>query len=55
MKWSPCITVLAGIWLVAAPFATAYNTISNVAEAIALGVVIAALGLWTALGTGVPA
>jgi hypothetical protein len=57
MRWSPWITVLAGIWLVAAPFATGYNTLSNVAttEAIVLGAVIAGLGLWTALGTGVPA
>ena len=56
MRWSPWITVLAGIWLVAAPFATGYNTLSNVAttEAIVLGVVIAGLGLWTALGTSVP-
>jgi hypothetical protein len=57
MRWSPWITVLAGFWLVAAPFAARYNTLSNVAttEAIVLGVVIAGLGLWTALGTGVPA
>jgi hypothetical protein len=51
------LTVLAGIWLVAARFGTGYNTLSNVAttEAIGLGVVIAGLGLWTALVTGVPA
>jgi SPW repeat len=56
MRWSPWITVLAGIGLVAAPFAAGYNTLSNVAtsEAIVLGVLIAGLGLWTALGTGVP-
>jgi hypothetical protein len=57
MRWSPWITVFAGIWLVAAPFAIGYNTLSDVAttEAIVLGVLIAGLGLWTALGTGVPA
>jgi hypothetical protein len=57
MKWTPWITVLAGIGLVAAPFATGYNTLSNVAttEAIVVGLVMAALGLWTALATGVPA
>jgi SPW repeat len=57
MKWSPWITVLAGIGLAAAPFATGYNTLSTVAttEAIVLGVLIAGLGLWTALGTAVPA
>jgi hypothetical protein len=57
MRWSPWITVLAGIGLAAAPFATGYNTLSDVAtaEAIVLGVLIAGLGLWTALGTGVPA
>jgi hypothetical protein len=57
MRWSPWITVLAGLGLVAAPFATGYNTLSDVAtiEAIALGLLIAGLGLWTALGTDVPA
>jgi SPW repeat len=57
MRWSPWITVVAGIWLVAAPFATGYNTLSDVAtiEAVVLGVLIAGLGLWTAFGTTVPA
>jgi SPW repeat len=57
MRWSPWITVLAGIGLVAAPFATGYNALSNVAttEAIVLGLLIAGLGLWAALGTAVPA
>jgi hypothetical protein len=57
MKWSAWLTVLAGVCLVAAPFATGYNTLSNVAtaEAVVLGVLIAGLGLWTALGTGIPA
>ena len=57
MKWSAWITVLAGVCLLAAPFATGYNTLSNVAtaEAVVLGVLIAGLGLWTALGTEVPA
>jgi hypothetical protein len=56
MRWSPWITVVAGIGLVIAPFATGYNTLSDVAttEAIVLGVLIAGLGLWTALGTAVP-
>src|SRR5205814_1443820 len=45
------------VCLPAAPFATGYNTLSNVAtaEAVVLGVLIAGLGLWTALGTEVPA
>ena len=57
MRWCPWITVLAGVGLVAAPFATGYYTVSEIAttEAIVLGLVIAALGLWTALGTEVPA
>jgi SPW repeat len=56
MKWSAWITVLAGVCLLAAPFATGYNTLSNVAtaEAVVLGVLIAGLGLWTALGAEVP-
>jgi len=56
MKWSAWITVLVGVCLLAAPFATGYNTLSNVAtaEAVVLGVLIAGLGLWTALGTEVP-
>jgi SPW repeat len=57
MRWSPWITVLAGIGLVAAPFVTGYNTLSNIAttEAVVLGVLIAGLGLWTAVSAGVPA
>ena len=57
MTWIPWITVLAGLGLAAAPFATGYDTINTVAttEAIVLGVLIAALGVWTALGTTVPA
>jgi len=57
MRWCPWITVLAGVGLVVAPFATGYYAVSNVAtvEAIALGVVIAGLGLWTAFGETVPA
>jgi SPW repeat len=57
MRWSQWITVLAGIGLAAAPFATGYKTLSDVAttEAIVLGVLIAGLGLWTALGPEVPA
>jgi hypothetical protein len=57
MRWTPWITVLAGIGLVVAPFAAGYNALSDVAtaEAIVLGVLIAGLGLWTALGTAVPA
>lgn len=57
MKWWPWITVLAGVALVAAPFAAGYNTVSDVAtiEAVVLGVVVLGLGLWTALGEAVPA
>jgi hypothetical protein len=57
MRWNAWITVLAGLFLLAAPFAFGYNTLSNVAtaEAVVLGLLIAGLGLWTALGTEVPA
>ena len=57
MKWSAWTTVLAGVCLLAAPFATGYNTLSNLAtaEAVVLGLLIAGLGLWTALGSEVPA
>ena len=57
MKWNAWIAVLAGICLLIAPFATGYSTLSTVAtaEAVVLGLLIAALALWTALGTGVPA
>ena len=42
MRWSPWIAVFAGFWLVAAPFAAGYNTLSDVAttEAIVLGVLM---------------
>ena len=57
MKWSAWITVLVGVCLLAAPFVTGYNTLSNLAtaEGVVLGVLIASLGLWTALGSEVPA
>jgi hypothetical protein len=57
MRWNVWIAVLASIFLLVAPFAFGYNTLSNVAtaEAVVLGLLIAGLGLWTALGTEVPA
>ncbi|HYU78107.1 MAG TPA: SPW repeat protein [Vicinamibacterales bacterium] len=57
MKWSAWIAVLAGIGLLVAPFAAGYSTLSTVAtaEAVVLGLLIAALALWAALGTDVPA
>ena len=56
MRWDAWVTVLAGVWLLIAPFATGYNTVSSVAttEAIALGLLITGLGLWAALSTGLP-
>jgi hypothetical protein len=57
VKWSASIAVAAPICLLIAPFATGYRTLSTVAtaEAVVLGLLIAALALWTALGTGGPA
>ena len=55
--WSAWVAVLAGICLLIAPFAMGYSALSTVAttEAVVLGVLIAALGLWAALGTDIPA
>ena len=56
MKWSAWIAVLAGVCLLVAPLAAGYSGVSAVAtaEAVVLGVLIAALALWAAFGTDVP-
>lgn len=51
MTWASWVNVVLGLWLIVAPFALAYSTVSTaVYEDVILGVVIAALGLWSALG-----
>ncbi len=55
MKWSAWIAVVAGVGLLVAPFAAGYSTLTvATTEAVVLGLLIAALALWMALGTDVP-
>lgn len=51
MKWMSWTNVVLGAWLVAAPFALAYTGVTAaVYEDIILGVVIALLAFWRAVG-----
>jgi hypothetical protein len=57
MKWGAWLNVIAGVLLVIAPFALGYDTLSDVAmyEAIAVGLLIGGIALWSALSTAAPA
>ncbi len=51
MRWASWVNVVLGLWLIVSPFALAYSTVSAALyEDVILGVVIAALALWCALG-----
>jgi SPW repeat len=56
-KWGAWMNVIAGALLVIAPFALGYDTLSDVAmyEAVAVGLLIGGLALWSALSTAAPA
>jgi hypothetical protein len=55
-KWGAGLSAAAGIVLAVAPFVLGYYTLSDVAmyEAVCVGVLIAALGLWSAWSTTAP-
>lgn len=57
MKWGAWLNVIAGVLLVAAPFGLGYDTLSEVAmyEAVAVGLLIGGIALWSALSTAAPA
>ncbi len=51
MKWVSWVNCALGLWLIAAPFALAYtNESSAVYEDVILGILIASVALWRALG-----
>ncbi|MFQ5830087.1 MAG: SPW repeat protein [Candidatus Methylomirabilia bacterium] len=55
MKWASWTNVVLGLWLIVAPFALAYSGVTTaVYEDVILGIVIAALALWQAVGAQTP-
>jgi hypothetical protein len=57
MRWGAWLNVVAGALLVIAPFALGYYRLSGVAmyEAVAVGLLIGGIALWSALSTAAPA
>jgi len=57
MRWGAWLNVVAGALLAIAPFALGYYTLSDVAmyEAVAVGLLIGVIALWSALSTAAPA
>ncbi len=50
MKWASWVNVVLGLWLIVAPFALAYSDVTAALyEDVILGVIVAALALWSAL------
>jgi hypothetical protein len=56
-RWGAWLNVIAGMVLARAPFALGYYTISEIAmyEAVAVGLLIGCIALWSALSTAAPA
>ena len=56
-KWGAWLNVIAGVVLLIAPFALGYYTVSDIAmyEAVAVGLLIGGIALWSALSTDAPA
>ena len=57
MRWGAWLNVIAGALLAIAPFVLGYYTLSEVAmyEAVAVGLLIGVVALWSALSTDAPA
>lgn len=57
MRWGAWLNVIAGVLLVIAPFALGYYTLSDVAmyEAVAVGLLIGGIALWSAVSADAPA
>ena len=57
MRWGAWLNAFAGVLLVIAPFALGYDTLSEIAmsEAVAVGLLIGGVALWSALSTAAPA
>jgi hypothetical protein len=56
-RWGAWLNVIGGMVMVLAPFALGYYTISDIAmyEAVAVGLLIGCVALWSALSTAAPA
>lgn len=55
MKWASWTNLVLGLWLIIAPFSLAYAGVTAaVYEDVILGIVIASLALWRALGQETP-
>ena len=56
-RWGAWLNAIAGGLLVIAPFALGYYTLSDIAtyEAVAVGLLIGGIALWSALSTDAPA
>ena len=57
MRWGAWLNVIAGALLVIAPFALGYYPLSDIAmyEAVAVGLLIGGIAMWSALSTDAPA
>lgn len=57
MRWGAWLNVIAGVLLVIAPFALGYYTLSETAmyEAVAVGLLVVGIALWSAVSTAAPA
>lgn len=55
--WGVWTMVVAGVWMILAPFVTGYYAMSTIAttQAVIAGLAIAGLALWAALHTYAPA
>jgi len=55
MKWADWTSFVLGFWLIVAPFALAYAGVTTaVYKDVVLGILIAALALWRAVGAETP-
>jgi hypothetical protein len=57
MRWGAWLNVIAGVLLVIAPFVLGYDTLSDIAmyEAVAVGLLIGGIALWSVLSADAPA
>lgn len=55
ITWPSWVNVIAGLWLIIAPFVLGYSTMANARyEDIIVGIVVALVALWSALSVSTP-